>query len=226
MSKSFVTAARNAVKRAGFEFVQMRHWNASAQLSTSQYRQRMNDFDIYVSLVGFRYGPVVRDDRTRSYAQLEFETAVGWNRPHYVIVINAGDYSAPHSFFVDAEYQQRQDAFRAKVLAAAVESCEVDEADQLEDVLFNLLDNPPVRRTMPSGGAERRSGGAEHQVAFDGRAALVAGGLGVAGLLVLWQLVGMNIGWAAGIAAVAALGTYLGGLRRPDSIRKRLTESP
>ena len=206
VAKPFVTAARNAVKKAGFEFAEL----PAGRLPAAHYRQRMHDFDIYVSLLGFCYGPVVIDDKTRSYAKLAYESAARSHRPHYVIVINPGQYTAPRDFFVDSD-PRRQEKFRRDVLASDVVRYEVDDADQLETLLFTVLDNPPVRPAAQPGPPAVRP-------ALDVKAAALASGLGVVGFLLLWLLpLGISAGWAAGVAVVATIGTYLGG---------RLTKNP
>lgn len=207
-SKSFVAAADSAVRRAGYEFNQLGDWAGARKPTAPEYRERVREFDVYISLLGFRYGPRVGGDRSPSYARLQFDTAVESRRPHLVFVIMAGEYPAPHSFFFDDAPGQPQQAFRNRVLADDnLAKHQVTDPSQLEDLLVDLLRNPrqPARtRTEPAAVAT-----------VDVQAGLVALSLGAAGFLVLSLGLNMSLGWAAGIAGLATVGTYLGGLRGP-----------
>ena len=67
-SRSFVQAALDAVARAGMVPVDMRYFAARDGKPADYCRERAADCEIYVAVVGFRYGSLVRVRRrpTRS----------------------------------------------------------------------------------------------------------------------------------------------------------------
>jgi hypothetical protein len=201
VSRPFVAAARDAILRAGYDVAEMPQTGA---LTAAEYGARVRRHDIFVSLLGYRYGARVKDRLSRSYAQLEFEVAAATGRSHFAILI-CGDekLSAPISFFIDEKYGDRQQKFRAAVKTGGHEVYEADDPDQLDTLLSGLLRDPqPGRRTS-------------RPAAVDTRAALGAGALGAAGFAALWLALHLPAGWAGGIAALAAAGSYAGALPWP-----------
>lgn len=73
-ARSFVQAALDAVSRAGMAPVDMRYFAARDGQPADYCRQRVRECEIYVAVVGFRYGSLV-PGRQISYTELEFEAA-------------------------------------------------------------------------------------------------------------------------------------------------------
>src|SRR5215467_4297356 len=84
---SFVEAAARAVARAGHAVVDMRTWTATETPSAQVCEQRVLECDVYVGLLGFRYGSPVRDTPNRSYVELEFDTAAVAGLPRLALVL-------------------------------------------------------------------------------------------------------------------------------------------
>ncbi|MBV9821203.1 MAG: tetratricopeptide repeat protein, partial [Actinobacteria bacterium] len=89
---------------------------------------------------GFRYGSPVRDQPELSYTELEFQTASERRLPRLVFLLDENaTLPLPRPFTFDAEYEQRQQAFRARVQAAGVTVHRVVSPEDLELKLFQAL---------------------------------------------------------------------------------------
>jgi len=78
---------------------------------------RVRGCDVYVGVLGTRYGSPVRDRPEVSYTELEFDTATEADLDRLVFVLDteAADVGIPPSALIDREYGARQDAFRRRV---------------------------------------------------------------------------------------------------------------
>jgi WD40 repeat protein len=147
MPRSFVAGARSAVERAGHTVVDMASWSAADIPSSELCAARVGRCDVYVGILGFRYGSVVRDLPSKSYVELEFDAATACRIPRLVFVLaEALDVAVPHSFHVDPN-ADRQEAFKATVTANGLVYARVTSPTDLEIKLFqSLLElNPPDR---------------------------------------------------------------------------------
>jgi hypothetical protein len=83
--------------------------------------ERVRSSDVYVGLLGTRYGSLVMDRPEISYTELEFETATeaGLARLVFLLDTDAADVGIPLSLLIDQEYGSRQAEFRRRVRAMA-----------------------------------------------------------------------------------------------------------
>src|SRR6185437_9510041 len=84
--RSFVQAALDAVGRAGLVPVDMRYFAARDDKPADYCRRRVRECDIYVAVVGFRYGSLVPGE-TISYTELEFEAAGSAGLPRLIFLL-------------------------------------------------------------------------------------------------------------------------------------------
>ena len=72
---SYVAAAERAVSAAGHVIVDMADFPAADQPAAQLCADRVHGCDVYVGVLGTRYGSPVRDRPEVSYTELEFDTA-------------------------------------------------------------------------------------------------------------------------------------------------------
>jgi len=79
--------------------------------------QRVRGCDVYVGVLGTRYGSPVRDQPEVSYTELEFVTATEAGLPRLVFLLDttAADVGIPLAYVIDGQFGARQEAFRRRV---------------------------------------------------------------------------------------------------------------
>ena len=114
---SYVAAVERAISAAGHVIVDMADFAAADQSSARVCAERVRGCDVYVGVLGTRYGSPVRDRHGVSYTELEFDTATEASLDRLVFVLDteAEDLGIPASALIDREFGARQDAFRRRV---------------------------------------------------------------------------------------------------------------
>jgi Domain of unknown function (DUF4062) len=151
--RSFVAAAEGAIMRAGHAVTDMAYFAARDTSPAEHCRRMVAQADVYVGIVGARYGAVVPEPGTRSYTELEFETATAHGLPRLVFLLPDGGDRDP-----------RQDAFRRRLLDAGVTVSWAMTPAELELAIYQALTelrqgrrsrsaagDPSTRRGMPGG---------------------------------------------------------------------------
>ena len=114
---SYVAAVERAISAAGHVIVDMADFPAADQAPAQVCAERVRGCDVYVGVLGTRYGSPVRDRPEVSYTELEFDTATeaGLDRLVFLLDTDADDVGIPLSALIDREFGARQDAFRRRV---------------------------------------------------------------------------------------------------------------
>jgi len=140
--RSFVAAAEVAVTRAGDAVVDMAFFAARDESPADFCRARVRESDVYVGLIGLRYGSPVRDRPEMSYTELEFDAATEAGLPRLVFLLD--DQAAlpiPAANLVDSDLDllARQRAFRNRLQHAGIIVTTVAAPEQLELSLLSAL---------------------------------------------------------------------------------------
>ena len=154
--RSFVAAAEAAVNRAGDAITDMAYFPARDGKPADYCRDKVRGCDIYVGLIGLRYGSPVRDQPETSYTELEFGAATDAGLPRLVFVLDeeAAVPIPPRRLLdSDPDMQTRQREFRARVLDGGVMAGKFANPEQLELLLVQAL-----KETRPPAGPPRAAG--------------------------------------------------------------------
>ncbi len=139
VGRSFVEAAESAVVRSGGIPVDMAYFSAHSRPPAQVCQEAVRSADVFVGIVGFRYGSTVRDRPELSYTELEFEAATMAGMPRLVFLIGE-DAQGPVALFRDVEHGARQEAFRISIiLEREVTIATVTSPEGLSEALFQAL---------------------------------------------------------------------------------------
>jgi hypothetical protein len=128
-----VAEAERAISAAGHVVVDMADFSAADQPAAQVCEKRVRGCDVYVGVLGTRYGSPVRDRPKVSYTELEFDTATAAGLPRLMFVLDtaAAGVGIPPDQLIDLKFGARQEAFRARVKGSGLVSQSFASPDQL-----------------------------------------------------------------------------------------------
>jgi tetratricopeptide (TPR) repeat protein len=143
----------------------MRDFPAADQTPAELCVERVRGCEVYVGLLGTRYGSPVRDRPEVSYTELEFETATtaGLDRLVFVLDTDAENVGIPPAQLMDRQFGDRQDAFRNQVRDSGLTVQPFGNAAKLGQLVERSLRELADTRRRMAGGLEREQIPAEPQ---------------------------------------------------------------
>jgi WD40 repeat protein len=135
---SFVRAAERAVARAGDRAIDMEYFGARDEPPSEFCSRTVAACDVYVGVIGFRYGSPVPDRPELSFTELEFDAATAAGRPRLVFLLDDAA-EVPFREFVDFEAGPRQMAFRDRLREAQLITAAFRTAAELETAVLDAL---------------------------------------------------------------------------------------
>jgi tetratricopeptide (TPR) repeat protein len=133
--RSFVQAALDAVSRAGMASVDMRYFAARDGKPADYCRQRVRECEIYVAVIGFRYGSMVPGGAV-SYTELEFDEAGAAALPRLVFLLD--EPAGMPATLVDAD-RDAAEGFRQRLRSAGLVVRAFTSPAALELEVFHAL---------------------------------------------------------------------------------------
>src|SRR5690348_14026852 len=135
---SFVAAAVEAVLRARHAVTDMAYFAARDTSPAALCVEMVAQSDVYVGIIGLRYGSPVRDRPDASYTELEFETAGERGLPRLIFLVRENSGHVPPADELE-EHRARQDAFRRRLLDSGLTVVRVGSPHELELALYQAL---------------------------------------------------------------------------------------
>ena len=151
--RSYVAAVERAVSACGHVIVDMADFPAADLPPAELCAERVRGCDVYVGVLGTRYGSPVQDKQEVSYTELEFDTATeaGLDRLVFVLDTDAADVGIPLSRLIDHEFGARQEAFRRRVQDSGLITQEFTDPATLGQLVERSLRELAERRRQCSG---------------------------------------------------------------------------
>src|SRR5580704_11504731 len=131
--KSYIAETERAISAAGHAVVDMANFPGADQVAAELCADRVRGCDVYVAVLGTRYGSPVRDRPELSYTELEFDAATAAGLPRLVFVLDtaAADVGIPLAQLIDHAFGARQEAFRRRVQAGGLVTQSFASPDEL-----------------------------------------------------------------------------------------------
>jgi tetratricopeptide (TPR) repeat protein len=151
---SYVATVERAISAAGHVIVDMSDFAAADEAPARMCAERVRTCDVYLGVLGARYGSPVRDQPGMSYTELEFDTATeaGLDRLVFMLDMDAEEPGLPASALVDREFGARQDAFRRRVRDSGLTTRSFANAAALGQLVErSLRDLADTRARLASG---------------------------------------------------------------------------
>jgi Tetratricopeptide repeat/Domain of unknown function (DUF4062)/NB-ARC domain len=177
---SYAAEAERAISAAGHVIVDMADFPAADQPAAQLCAERVRGCEVYVGVLGTRYGSPVRDIPEVSYTELELDTATAAGLPRLVFLLDtaAADVGIPLDQLIDHAFGARQEAFRRRVQASGLVTQSFANPDQLGKLLErSLRELAEARRRpgpLPPGSALRVWNIPARNPGFTGRDGLLA----------------------------------------------------
>jgi Domain of unknown function (DUF4062) len=135
---SFIAAAEAAVVRAGHAVADMAYFAARDVRPADYCVSMVARANVYVGVIGHRYGSIVPDQPHQSFTELEFEAATALGMPRLVYLIGEHAPALPRTR-QPAEDRARQEAFRRRLLRAGLTVASVDTPGDLQVAIHQSL---------------------------------------------------------------------------------------
>jgi tetratricopeptide (TPR) repeat protein len=160
---SYVAAAERAIIAAGHVPVDMTDFPAADQAPADLCIDRVRSCDVYIGMLGTRYGSLVRDKPNVSYTELEFDTATeaGLDRLVFLLDTDADDVRIPPSALIDRDFGARQDDFRRRVRESKLVTRSFADPGELSQLVERSLRELADTRTRLRSGIQREQVPAE-----------------------------------------------------------------
>ena len=113
--RTFLDAAKDAVIEANFTLDEMQFFPASDSSPRELVAERLDPCDIYVGILGFKYGSTVRDQPDVSYTQFEFRMAKETGKTLLVFLLDEKAEGLTPAAILDTTHGARQTDFRREV---------------------------------------------------------------------------------------------------------------
>jgi hypothetical protein len=144
---SFVQAAQRAVLRAGDAIIDMSYFTAGAAKPEEHCRHRVENSDIYVGIIGFKYGSPVPGRSDLSYTELEFQAARDAGIPRLIFILDAAAAALLPANPEPPHISEKQQQFRRSILDSGLMVSTISSPDRLELLLLQSL----LESRSPSG---------------------------------------------------------------------------
>jgi tetratricopeptide (TPR) repeat protein len=135
---TFVAAAVEAVLRARHAVTDMAYFAARDSSPAAVCEKMVAQSDVYVGIIGLRYGSPVRDRSDVSYTELEFQTAGEHSLPRLIFLVREDSEHLARQR-QPAGHRARQDAFRRRLRESGLMVVPVSSPSELEVALLHAL---------------------------------------------------------------------------------------
>ncbi|WP_322763252.1 NB-ARC domain-containing protein, partial [Frankia sp. Cr2] len=144
-----MAAAESAVHRCQDAPVDMDYFVAKDWSPAQVCQHAVANCDVYVGIIGFRYGSPVRDQPGVSYTELEFDTATERGLPRLVFLLDEQRTEGTRGLLHDdSDHAERQDQFRRRLADSGLTVQQVASPAELETALVAALSALHAEQTV------------------------------------------------------------------------------